>query len=675
MLNAIDLVNEAWNAGTTPPPSLSVWEWADDNRYLSSSVTSQPGNWRTDRVPYTRGIMDSLSPNSAAREIWLKKGSQIAGTESGLNWVGFTVAQAPASMMIVLPDQGTAKEWSVQRLSQLTEDTKALHGLIRDSKLRDSGNTAFSKKFPGGHLKITWSSSAKKLRSTPAANVLADEVDGFTGDVKGEGDPIALLKRRFTNYPRGKLFGISTPTLRHLSRIDREFLKGDQRYYFIPCPHCGHFQRLAFERLKWETGEPQGAQMQCSACEAMIPERFKTQMLAAGRWVATGSRPELAGIGFAAAALPMMAPIFREMEVERVVSYHLSALYSPLGWYSWGQLAADWEAADKPELLKVFVNTVLGETWADKGEVPDPEKIWMQREDFELGIVPAGGLVLTASVDVQGDRLEFSLEAWGRNRQRWGIYYEVIKGDPATDAPWKRLGELLEKNWPHVSGAVMPINAMGIDTGYKPKRVYEFCRRHPQPLYGPAGAKIVHARTVVPLKGGGSATKIIENVSTVDAARQRAGLRIVTVGTAVLKDDLYFSLRLPKPEDGEEFPAGYCHYAYPEKEYYQGLCAETRVSRNGKVEWVKDPRFRNEPMDLAVYNAAMASLVGVDRFKDSKWLALEEKLQLSADIETFLAPPPPAEVSGVQTSVKFPRPAAAPRPAPRPIASDDPYLS
>jgi len=114
-----------------------------------------------------------------------------------------------------------------------------------------------------------------------------------------------------------------------------------------------------------------------------------------------------------------------------------------------------------------------------------------------------------------------------------------------------------------------------LTTGYKPKKVYEFCRRHAQPLFGPAGTKIVHARTVVAVKGGHSATKIIENVSQIDAARQRAGLRIVTVGTSVLKDDLYFSLRLAAPESGESFPAGYCHYAYPEKDFYQGLCAET----------------------------------------------------------------------------------------------------
>lgn len=641
MVNATLLINEAWNAGITPPPALSVWEWADEKRYLSSAVTSEPGPWRTERVPFTRGIMDSLSPSSAAREVWFQKGSQIAGTESGLNWVGFTIAQAPASMMIVLPDQGTAKEWSIQRLSQLTDETEALRGLIKDTRIRDSGNTAFSKKFPGGHLKITWSSSAKKLRSTPAANVLADEVDGFTGDVKGEGDPIALLRRRFTNYPRGKFFGVSTPTLRHLSRIEREFLNGDQRYYFVPCPHCGHFQRLTFERLKWESGQPNSVYLECSSCETAIPERFKTSMLAAGRWVATSQNPELAETGFASNVLSTMVPLFRAMESAKVVSYHLSALYSPLGWYSWTQLATDWEATEnKPELLKVFVNTVLGETWADKGEVPDPERLWLRREEFDLGIVPHGGLVLTAAVDVQGDRLECALEARGRNRERWGVWYEVIKGDPATDEPWKRLDEILEKNWPHASGAVMPITAMGIDTGYKPKRVYEFCRRHAQPVFGPAGAKIVHARTVVPLKGGRSATKVIENVSTVDAARQRAGLRIVTVGTPVLKDDLYFSLRLPSPEPGEAFPAGYCHYAYPEKDFYQGLCAETRVSRNGKVEWVKDPRFRNEPLDLAVYNSALFSLIGMDRYAERHWAALEAGLLMLASL-----PPQPESLT------------------------------
>lgn len=570
------------------------------------------------------------------------KGSQVAGTECGLNWVGFTVDKEPASMMIVLPDQGTAKEWSSQRLTQLAEDTPCLQGKIKDQRQRDGGNTVFSKKFPGGHLKITWSSSAKKLRSTPAANILADEVDGFDGDVKGEGDPIALLRRRFTNYPRGKLCGVSTPTLRHLSRIEREFRRGDQRYFFVPCPHCGHFQRLVFANIRWTKGQPWTAHAICIGCEQQIAESNKTELLARGMWVATATAPELAENGFAADRIAGLAHIFRAMDEAVVASFHLPSFYSPLGWYSWPQMATDWEGAQgNPSLLKVFVNTVLGETWADRGEVPDPERLFGRHEEFPIGIVPMRGLFITGSCDVQADRLEVSFCAWGRNRERWGIWYEVIKGDPSTDGPWMQLEKLLQHDWAHESGASLQVLGLGIDTGYRPQKVYEFCARHPQPMYDPArGMRIVIPRTCIPVKGGHSWDKVIENVSTTDAAKKRSGLRIVTFGTPMLKDELHYLLRLPKPETGDVFPIGYCHYAYREMAFYQGLCSETRVTRNGKAEWVLDPRFRNEPLDLEVYHRGVATLCGLESPKEAKWAALEANIKAQVAAKAVGRPSP-----------------------------------
>lgn len=638
MLNAHALVNGAFNIGMLPPPDMSVSEWADARRELSSSVTSEPGLWRTERVPYTKQIMDCLSPSHPAREVWLMKGSQVAGTECGLNWVGFTVDQAPCSMMIVLPDQGTAKEWSVQRLSQLAEDTPCLRGKIQEQRLRDGGNTVFSKRFPGGHLKITWSSSAKKLRSTPAGNILADEVDAFDGDVKGEGDPIALLRRRFTNYPRGKLFGVSTPTLRHLSRIDRAFTAGDQRYYFVPCPHCGHFQRITMDRILWDQGRPETAYLQCIGCEKAIQESFKTQLLNRAKWVATATVPDLVANGFSPAELPGLAEIFRAMDEATVVSFHLPSYYSPVGWYSWPQLATDWEGAQaSPALLKVFVNTVQGETWTEKVETLDHEKLFGRKEEREIGVIPWGGLFVTGFCDVQADRLEVCFDAWGRNQERWGFWYEVIEGDPSTNQPWKRLEELLKKNWSHESGAVLPVMVMGIDTGYRPQKVYEFCAKQRQPLYDASrGIWVSSIRTCVPTKGGHSWTKIIEAISGTDAAKKRGGLRIVTLGVSAIKKEFNHQLNCVRPAPGEPYPSGYCHYPYTNIAFYQGLCSESYVVRGGKPHWVRDPRFRNEPLDLEVGNRGVAQLyLDLTRANESKLAALEADIK--AQIEALKA--------------------------------------
>lgn len=642
VLSASALVTEAANRGLTPPPDLTVSQWADEHRELSSSVSSEPGRWRTERVPYMRQIMDVLSPNSAARAIAFMKGSQVAGTEASLNWVGHSVYFGLGSMLIVLPSLETAKEWSNQRLSQLTDDTPCLHGKILDKRRRDSGNTSFGKKFPGGYIKIAWSSSAKKLRSTPAGLLLADEVDGFEGDTQGEGDPIALLKRRFTNYPLGKLFMISTPKAKGSSRIQREFAAGDQRYFFLPCPHCGHFQRLAFDNLKFEKGLPRTAAYECVACQERIPERFKTQMLARGLWVATRDVPEIVDAGFAAADLAKLAPVLAAMDEEENVSFHLSALYSPLGWYSWAQVATDWEQAQgKPDLLKVFVNTVLGECWEERGESPDDEMIWRRREEYEIGVVPMRGLFLTAFVDVQDEELFAEVKAWGRGKENWSVAYIKIRcqtkdGDAiktSSPEPWKVLSEILANDWPHESGETMPIMVMGIDSGFRAQTVYDFASKHPQPAHNDAtGSRIVAQRTVVVTKGDENDLKLIANVSKSDAARKRGGLRIWHIGTGRAKQEFYDALRLAPPENEGEPQPGRCHYPYPEREFYRQVCSESKVVRSGgKVQWVKDPAVRNEPVDTHVGNRAMASLCGIDgHITEDEWLDLESRYSARA---------------------------------------------
>jgi phage terminase large subunit GpA-like protein len=558
-------------------------------------------------------------------------------------------------MLIVLPSQDTAKEWSKQRLTQLLNDTPSLQGKVLDSRRERGNNTIGSKSYPGGIIKVAWASSAKKLRSMPSGLILADEVDGFQGDVQGEGDPVALLKRRFSNFPRGKLLMISSPTLKHLSRIEREFTAGDQRYYFVSCPHCGHRQALVFTQLQWEKGKPETAIYYCVSCGRGIPERFKTEMLAGGVWVATKSQPGLVMTGFPAGEVIALPETSNP-------SFHLSALYSPLGWYSWRQCAADWEAAQgRPDLLKVFLNTVLGQTWADKGELLEPERLFAKREFFELATVPNGGLFLTASADVMRDRLEIAIDAWGRNRERWGIWYEIITGDTSLEAPWRALRELLMRWWPHESGGQMLIWVMGIDTGYRPEKVYEFAHQHGvHPAYGPAGARVIHNQTVVPIKGGHSLTKSIENISTIDAAKKRGGLRIITLGTPCLKGELLSLLRLPRPAPGEPFPSGFCHFAYPEYSYYQSLCSEQRIVRqNGAIEWMRDPSIKNEAWDLEVYNFAMAILCGLNSMREVHLAELERRIKPST-------PPPTLTVSPANTPTPS-KPSPTPPPAPNPV--------
>src|ERR1017187_4036079 len=246
-----------------------------------------------------------------------------------------------------------------------------------------------------------------------------------------------------------------------------------------------------------------------------------------------------------------MAPIFAEMETSRWVSFHLPAGLSPLGWYSWSTMAADWEAVKgkrDTNALKVFVNQVLGEVWEDeRGDAPDDEKIWARREfypHFSTGAgafpwnadarIPHRGLFLTAAVDIQQNpaRLEVGVKAWGRGKEAWHIGYWVFYGDVSRveKEPWQMLATLLAMDFPHEGGASLSIMAMAIDTGYLANVVYDFALQHPTPAHSDAtGSSVTNMRTVIPTAGDpgpASWQKVVASVSKTDAARRRQNVRI-----------------------------------------------------------------------------------------------------------------------------------------------------
>ncbi|MEO5376103.1 MAG: phage terminase large subunit family protein, partial [Alphaproteobacteria bacterium] len=396
-------LERTWRDGMKPDPLLSVSEWADRYRVLSSKSSSEPGRWRTARTPYLKEIMDCLSPSSPVRRVVFMKGAQVGGSECGNNFLGYIIHQSPGPVMAVSPTVELAKRSSKQRIDPLIEESEVLRGLVKERRSRDSGNTVLAKEFTGGVLVMTGANSAVGLRSMPARYLFLDEVDGYPGDVEGEGDPIMLAERRSATFQRRKMLLVSTPKTKGLSRIEREFAASDQRYFFVPCPHCGGKQVLTFDRLRWPEGRPRDAVFVCAHCEAEIQEHHKTDMLAGGEWRATAPG----------------AHVVPEARLRRdAAGFHLSSLYSPVGWYSWGDAAESFEAAKKDhDLMKGFVNTVLGLPFEEEADAPEWQRLYDRREDYPIGTVPWGGLLLSAGVDVQKDRIEVEVVAWGRAQE------------------------------------------------------------------------------------------------------------------------------------------------------------------------------------------------------------------------------------------------------------------
>ncbi|MFC7706094.1 phage terminase large subunit family protein [Plastorhodobacter daqingensis] len=598
----------AWSRGLRPDADLTVSSWADLHRKLASRASAEPGQYRTARTPYMREIMDRLSPGDPTQRIVFMKAAQVGATEAGNNWIGFVIHQAPGPMLAVQPTVELAKRNSRQRIDPLIDESPELRERVKPARSRDAGNTMLSKEFAGGILIMTGANSAVGLRSTPARYIFLDEVDAYPASADEEGDPVTLAEARSLTFAhRRKVFLVSTPTIRGLSRIEREFEASDQRRYFVPCPHCDAMQWLRFERLRWEKGRPETAEYLCEGCDAAIAEHHKTRMLERGEWRATATATDPATVG-----------------------YHLSALYSPVGWLSWQRIARAHEAArGSDEAMRAFRNTILGETWMETGEAPDWQRLADRREAWSPGTVPERGLFLTAGADVQKDRIEVDVWAWGRGLESWLVDHLVLEGGPGDPACWQQLTDLLGRTWTHASGQLLSLARLAIDTGYETSAVYAWSRQ-------------VGFAQVAPVKGveGFTRTSPVTGPTYVDATvagkRLRRGARLWTVATSTFKAETYRFLRQDRPTREEQAvgalcPPGTIHLPdWADGEWVKQLTAEQLVTVKGKrgftrLEWQK-LRERNEALDTRVYARAAAWILGADRWPEARWADLEAQL-------------------------------------------------
>ena len=595
MADAFIIYNEGFNAGLKPDPLLNISEWADKYRVLSQKASAEPGKWRTSRTPYLKEIMDCLSPYSGIERVVFMKGAQIGGTEVGNNFLGYIVHLSPGPVMLVMPTVDGAKRTSKTRIDPMFAAIPELKCVISDRRSKDASNTTLMKEFQGGVLVLTGANSAIGLRSMPVRYIFLDEIDAYKGDVEGEGDPVNLAIKRTSTFNRRKIFMVSTPTIQSVSRIEYEYEQSDQRHYMVPCPYCNKRQLLKWKQIHWEDDDPQTAVYICEYCGGIIEEHHKTWMLENGIWEKSNPSSKIAG-------------------------FHLSSLYSPVGWFSWADAVKQFlDAKNKDNLLKVWVNTVLGETWLEKGEAPEWQILFDKREDYQQELVPSGGLFLTAGADVQKDRIECEVVAWGRNRESWSVGCFIINGDTAREDVWNELTEFSRRYFEHSSGAMLPISRFAIDSGFATQQVYNWVRK--QPLNFAMAVKGTDSG-VTPL---GLPTKVDLNIN---GKKLRRGAKVWAVGTSILKSELYQFLRLTQNED-ESFPAGYCHFPKYDSEYFKQLTAEqlvTKVVRGyQKREWQKT-RERNEALDCRVYARAASISFGIEQFSEIKWRNLEKAL-------------------------------------------------
>ncbi|MGR3593086.1 MAG: phage terminase large subunit family protein [Limimaricola soesokkakensis] len=595
-----------------PPPELTISDWADRNRRLSSEASAEPGQWRTSRAEYQRGIMEAIS-DAATETVIIMSSAQVGKTEVLNNACGYHIDRDPAPIMVVMPTERDAETWSKDRFSPMARDTPCLQGKIADPRSRDGNNKILHKRFPGGHLTIVGANAPSGLASRPIRLLLCDEVDRYPFSAGAEGDPVNLAKKRTVTFWNRKIVLVSTPTNKGASRIEAAFAESDQRHFRVPCPACGAEQVLSWSQVRWDKGRdgshrPETARYHCVECDAAWRDETRWETVEKGRWVA--DRPFAGTAGF-----------------------HLNELYSP-----WVRLEAMVRTflsarAGGDEAMKTFVNTSLGETWMETGEAPDWQRLQGLKEDWPAGTVPGQGLFLTAGADVQKDRIEIDVWGWGRGLESWLVDHVVLEGGPGDPACWQQLTEVLGRIWLHENGTAMTIARLAIDTGYETSAVYAWARQ-------------VGFAQVAPVKGmeGFNRASPVTGPTYVDATlagkRLRRGARLWTLATSTFKAETYRFLRQEKPtrEDlaaGAVCPSGTIHLpGWADSEWLKQLTAEQLVTVKGrrgftKLEWQK-LRERNEALDCRVYARAAAWILGADRWSEARWADLEGQLGVAA---------------------------------------------
>lgn len=590
-----------------PPPDWTVSEWADRVRRLSPEAAAEPGQWRTSRAEYQRGIMDAAS-DPKTEEVVIMSSAQVGKTEMVNNIVGYNIDFDPCPMMVLQPSLDMAEMWSKDRLDPMLRDTPQIGSKV-NQKSRNKKNKILHKAFPGGHVTIVGANAPSGLRSRPIRLVLFDEVDAYPASAGNDGDPVNLAKKRTATFWNRKFVLVSTPTVKGHSRIEDAFELTDKRYYHIPCPHCGTFHKLQWANVRWSDDDPESAVFACPHCDGYYNTAQKNAAVRKGKWIATAPFKGRAG-------------------------FHLSELYSP--WRRLPETVRDFlEAKGSPEKMQVWVNTCLGESWEEGGKVLDENEMMNRRENYEAE-VPARALFLTAGIDVQQDRFEVEVVGWGAGEESWSIDYHIIHGDPdipegSAGSPWDGLTDYLRKEWEHESGINLAISHAFIDSGgSNTQAVYNYIKRH-------RGGRIFA------IKGrGGDGIPIVSAPTRKRSGKQKRPVDLYTLGVDNAKNVVTKRLEIESPGPG------YCHFpAGRDVSWFRGITAETMVTKyvkgRPKREWKVIEGRRNEPLDCRVY--AFAALYHASPQFDKLALRIKRRTQTVTIEKPGQKPmaPPPAE--------------------------------
>ncbi len=580
-----------------PTEPMTLSEWA--NKYMVlSTADAMPGRYNTKTAPFQKAIMDAITDPKVVN-VSVMSSAQIGKSLIMKCGIGYFIDHEPSPQLIVLPTVELGERFSKTSLSHMINDVECVHEKVAKSKSRDSSNTITSKSYPGGDLIIAGANAPASLAQVPRRVVWMDEVDRYPESAGEEGDPVFLAQKRTTAFWNKKHIKTSTPTIKNHSKIEDAFNDGSMEEWSVACPECGEFQPFDFERVDFET-----VSMACKYCGCLSSE--KQWKRSPQKWIA--AHPERI----------------------RDRSFHINELASPF--VEWADIISTFKKANEnlkkkhdPQLLKVFINTSLGETWDDSliDEDPIDTNSLSSRVEYYGADLPDKVIYLTAAVDTQNDRFEVEIRGWARDYETWGIYKTEIYGDLKKNQVWDDLEAYLSQTLEYADGRRLGISGFAIDTGGShTNRVYKWAKKMKQKGKKCYAIKGYANKQDIPLIYKRTVTNIKEIVNGKEVVVDQTVIHILGVDSG--KEDITNRLKIQEPGEG------YCHFPAEDgrgydKKYFDGLVSEHKIIKQVKgkliTKWEHDTSVRNEPFDLFNYNYAVLEIM------HPNWDALEEKVR------------------------------------------------
>lgn len=616
-----------------PPLPLDVW--AEENFNISSDNSHYHGKWVS--YPYQRAILFVFG-HSDIEEVDVRKSSRTGYTKMLLAASSYFTIFKKYKQAIWQPTDGDAQDFVNDDYDIMLNDVKGFKKIFPSLGKKHKYNTVKFKKFIGASTRVLGGTSAKNFRRITLDVGMMDELSAFDKDVCSEGSSRKLAKKRTEGAPFPKFITGSTPKLKYSCEISKAVEEADAIYkFYVPCPHCNKKQVLEFGGkefsygLKWVNNDPETAAYACKYCNALFTQAEYMKISDKGIWIdAAGNWIDVETHEFRNSRNEIIRP------QKHIAMDKMWTIYSPQT--TWIIIAKEFIDAvkkakhgDKTD-LKSFINTTLGEEYEEDVEQTDAGELQKRGEDFPLQVVPIGGLILKAGIDIQKDRFELVVWAIGASEEMWTIDYQIIEANPTIQSDFDKLDPYLLRSYPHVAGTRLHIESAAIDTGNWTHQAYQYVRSRKliQNWVGLEGKQ--HPPKLFGTKGVGTAGKPISSkpsfvdINAYDRVIKR-GLKLYSIGTEEAKTLFHNRLQLTQPGPG------YVHLSkHLPVEFFQHITNEVwalRYTKKGEVRsW--EPRrsgARNECLDCTVMVLFLASKAGLHNKTKSYWSHLESIIQ------------------------------------------------